>query len=60
MEKNGKKVEKKAFLWIYPGSKSEILGPKSFFKNFTYAIKTPYKYSYIRGFVTPPFPQEIP
>ena len=29
-EKNGKKVEKKVFLGIYPGLKSEFLGPKTF------------------------------
>jgi hypothetical protein len=40
---NGKKVEKKVFLWIYPGIKSEFLRPKSFVKNSINAIKTPDK-----------------
>ena len=40
-EKNGKKVEKKFFLSIYPGLKSEFLRPKTFLKNFIYAFKTP-------------------
>jgi hypothetical protein len=31
-EKNGKKVEKKVFLTVYPGLKSEFLRPKTFFK----------------------------
>jgi hypothetical protein len=30
-------------LWIYPGIKSEFLRPKSFIKNFIYAIKIPDK-----------------
>jgi len=42
-EKNGKKVEKKVFLLIYPGLKSEFLRPKTFLKNFIYAFKTPVK-----------------
>ena len=42
-EKNGKKVEKKAFSSIYPGLKSEFLRPKTFLKNFIYAFKTPVK-----------------
>ena len=37
-EKNGKKVENKVLLLIYPGLKSEFLRPKSF-----YAFKTPVK-----------------
>ena len=42
-EKNGKKVEKKVFLTVYPGLKSEFLRPKTFLKNFIYAFKTPVK-----------------
>ena len=42
-EKNGKKVEKKVFLTVYPGLKSEFLSPKTFLKNFIYAFKTPVK-----------------
>jgi hypothetical protein len=42
-EKNGKKVEKKVFLLIYPGLKSEFLRPKTFLKNLIYAFKTPVK-----------------
>ncbi len=42
-EKNGKKVEKKVFLLIHPGLKSEFLRPKTFLKNFIYAFKTPVK-----------------
>ena len=42
-EKNGKKVEKKVFLSIYPGLKSEFSRPKTFLKNFIYAFKTPVK-----------------
>ena len=42
-EKNGKKVEKIVFLTVYPGLKSEFLGPKTFLKNFIYAFKTPVK-----------------
>jgi hypothetical protein len=33
VEKNGKKVEKKVFLTVYPGLKSEFLGPKTLEKN---------------------------
>jgi hypothetical protein len=43
-EKNGQKVENKAFLAAYPGLKSEFLRPKTFFKKFIYAFKTPVKY----------------
>ena len=42
-EKNGKKVEKKVILSIYPGLISEFLRPKTFFLNFIYAFKTPVK-----------------
>jgi hypothetical protein len=43
VKKNGKKVEKKVFLTVYPGLKSEFLRPKTFLKNFIYAFKTPVK-----------------
>jgi hypothetical protein len=38
-----KKMEKKVFLTVYPGLKSEFLRPKTFLKNFIYAFKTPVK-----------------
>jgi hypothetical protein len=43
VKKMEKKSKKKVFLLIYPGLKSEFLGPKTFKKNFIYAFKTPDK-----------------
>jgi hypothetical protein len=54
-EKNGKKVEKKVFLMIYPGLKGEFLRPKTFLKNFIYVFKTPVKY-FRKKFVSTIYP----